>query len=234
MGNPVLALRALQDIDKDLFRVNAELERLPAELARREGILDNAAQAIEGKKKLLMESQVKVREFEDSVDVRTQRIRKLEKETLNNQDISVVEACRYEMKSLKRLNDEEEREQLGFMETIERTKLEIEKFSERLEEERAIFAEFKAGVEEEMAQAGARKEDLEAQRKDRMSDDIEPQVLDLYERLLVARDGEALAMLDGGVCQTCYIQVPPNLAIQLAHGERVIQCSSCDRIMYLP
>lgn len=234
MGNPVQALRALQDIDKDLFRVNAELERLPAELARREAILENAAQAIEAKKQLLMESQVKVREHEDSVDTRNQRIRKLERETMNNPDISIVEACRYEIKSLKRQNDEEEREQLTHMETIERTKLEIEKFGERLEEERGVFAEFKASVEEEIAQARARKEELEAQRKGRLSDDMDAQVLELYERLLAARGGEALAMLDGGVCQACYMQVPPNLAIQLAHGDRVIQCSSCDRIMYLP
>jgi predicted nucleic acid-binding Zn-ribbon protein len=43
-----------------------------------------------------------------------------------------------------------------------------------------------------------------------------------------------LAMLDGGVCQCCYIQVPPNKTIQLARGNAIIQCSSCDRIMYLP
>jgi predicted nucleic acid-binding Zn-ribbon protein len=234
MGNPVQALRALQEIDKDLFRVNSELERLPAERASRQAILDNAAAVIEQKRQLVMECQVKVREHQGDVDTHQQRIRQLEKESMNNPDVSTVVACQNEVRRLRRQIEEEEREQYQHMETIERTKLEIEKFSERLEAEQATFEEFSRAVDEEMAEARARKEDLEAKRKGRLSDDLDPQVLELYERLLVARDGEALAMLDGGVCQCCYMQVPPNLTIQLARGDRVIQCSSCDRIMYLP
>ena len=104
----------------------------------------------------------------------------------------------------------------------------------RIEKEQAIFEEFCRNVETEMGVAQGKKEELSAQRAGRLDDDIDAATLDLYERLLVARDGEALAILDGGVCQSCFMQVPPNLVVRLARGNQVIQCSSCDRIMYLP
>ena len=234
MGNSVQALRALQEIDKDLFRVNTELERLPEELARRQATLDNVKVVLEDKRKGIMESQVKVRELADGVETQQQRIRKLEKETMNNPDVSVVEACRYEIRNLKRQIDEAEREQLIHMESIERAKIEIQKIEERLEAELEVFDQFSQNVESELSVAKSKQEDLQGKREARMSSELDPQTLELYERLLVARDGEALAMLDGGVCQSCYMQVPPNLTIQLARGDRIIQCSSCDRIMYLP
>jgi len=233
MGNSVQALRALQEIDKDLFRVNSELERLPGELERRQATLDNVKVVLEDKRKGIMESQVKVRELEDGVEVQQQRIRKLEKETMNNPDVSVVEACRYEIRNLRRQVDEAEREQLIHMEGIERAKIEIHKIEERLSSELEVFEQYSQNVESELSVAKTKQEDLQGKREARMSSDLDPQTLELYERLLVARGGEALAVLDGGVCQSCYMQVPPNLTIQLARGDRVIQCSSCDRIMYL-
>lgn len=233
MGNSVQALRALQEIDKDLFRVNSELERLPGELSRRQATLDNVKVVLEDKRKGIMESQVKIRELEDGVDVQQQRIRKLEKETMNNPDVSIVEACRYEIRNLKRQVDEAEREQLIHMEGIERAKIETQKIEDRLSSELEVFAQYTENVESELAVAKTKQEDLQGRREARMSADLDPQTLELYERLLVARGGEALAVLDSGVCQCCYMQVPPNLTIQLARGDRVIQCSSCDRIMYL-
>ncbi len=233
MGNSVQALRALQEIDKDLFRVNSELERLPGELERRQATLDNVKVVLEDKRKGIMESQVKVRELEDGVEVQQQRIRKLEKETMNNPDVSVVEACRYEIRNLRRQVDEAEREQLIHMEGIERAKIEVQKIEERLDAELQVFEQFSQNVESELSVAKTKQEDLQGKREARMSSELDPQTLELYERLLVARGGEALAILDGGVCQSCYMQVPPNLTIQLARGDRVIQCSSCDRIMYL-
>ena len=233
MGNSVQALRAPQEIDKDLFRVNSELERLPGELERRQATLDNVKVVLEDKRKGIMESQVKVRELEDGVEVQQQRIRKLEKETMNNPDVSVVEACRYEIRNLRRQVDEAEREQLIHMEGIERAKIEIHKIEERLSSELEVFEQYSQNVESELSVAKTKQEDLQGKREARMSSDLDPQTLELYERLLVARGGEALAVLDGGVCQSCYMQVPPNLTIQLARGDRVIQCSSCDRIMYL-
>ncbi len=233
MVNPVQALLALQEIDADLFRVNEELRRLPQERDKRQAALDALSEGIENRKTSAQQLQVRVKELEDTVVVQQIRIRKLEKETLTSRDVSVVEACRYEIRGLKRQIDEAEREAFSFVERIEAGKAEIAELSAKLDAQKEIFAEFSANVESEMGEAKSKQEGLQAKRDARMSKELDRNTLDLYDRLLTARGGEAMAPLDGGVCQACYIQVPPNLVVRLARGKEVIQCSSCDRILYL-
>ena len=233
MVNPVQALRALQEIDADLFKVNEELRRLPEERDKRQASLDALIQEIENRKTTAQQLQVRIKELEDTVVVQQQRIRKLEKETLTSRDVSVVEACRYEMRGLKRQIDEAEREAFTYVERVESSKAEVAELEGKLEAAQAVFSEFSTNVDSELAEAKARQEDLQSKRDARMSSDLEPSTLDLYDRLLTARGGEAMAPLEGGVCQACYIQVPPNLVVRLARGKDVIQCSSCDRILYL-
>jgi predicted nucleic acid-binding Zn-ribbon protein len=233
MGNPVRALLSLQEVDKDLYRVNAELKRLPEDQARRLATLENVKEVLAERRTTLKGTQVKIKELEDVVTVQQQRIRKLDKESTSNTDVTVIEACRYEIRGLKRQIEEAEREQFSMMESIERGKMEIEKIEGRLESELSTFEVFCQNVETEMSQARERQEELQGKRVERLGDSLDANTLDLYDRLLAARGGEALARLDGGVCQCCYMQVPPNIAVQLARSTKVIQCSSCDRIMYL-
>lgn len=233
MDNPVHALRALQEIDRDLFRVNEELRRLPAELARRQAQLDAQAESLEERKGRVQALQVRVKEIEDTVSIQQQRIRKLEKESNSSRDMSVVEACRYEMRGLKRQIDEAEREAIGYVEQIESHQTETTRLTDELAAEREVFAEYSANVENEVGDARGRQEALQKKREARLGNDLDQGTLDLYDRLLQARDGEALAMLDGAICQACFMQVPPNTAVRVARGIDLVQCSSCDRILYL-
>ena len=57
--------------------------------------------------------------------------------------------------------------------------------------------------------------------------------LQLYERLLQAREGVALAELEGKICQGCFMEVPSNLYVTVARGTKLAQCPSCDRIFYI-
>ncbi len=41
-----------------------------------------------------------------------------------------------------------------------------------------------------------------------------------------------MSLVDSQVCQACYMSIPPNMNVQLARGTKVIQCPSCDRILY--
>ena len=51
----------------------------------------------------------------------------------------------------------------------------------------------------------------------------------------VLRDGLAGVAdeLQNKVCQGCYISVPPNIYVRIARATEIVQCPSCDRILYL-
>ena len=58
-------------------------------------------------------------------------------------------------------------------------------------------------------------------------------LLAMYNKLVDAREGMALAELQNKVCQGCYISVPPNIYVRIARATEIVQCPSCDRILYL-
>lgn len=234
MENPVQALRALQEIDRDLHRVREELKRLPADRARRAAELEARRVRITQVRQRAMEHQVRIREIEDVTHIQRERVRKLEKESTSSRDRAVVEACRYEIKSLRRQIDEAEHEGLGLVDQVEGCENLASQLSEELAAEEAAFEEYCRGVESELAEAQGRHDDLAARRAARLSATLAPDTLALYDRLLDARGGEAMATLSGGICQVCFMEVPPNLLVRLTRGREVIQCPSCDRILHLP
>ena len=71
--------------------------------------------------------------------------------------------------------------------------------------EEKLFAEFRANVEREIAEANAKKAGLETERKRRLAQNsIPPEAIATYTRLISARDGQPLAALDGRTCQACF------------------------------
>lgn len=233
MVNPAHALRALQEIDRDIHRVRAELKRLPAERERREAELALRKTEIELIRGRVMERQLRVKEIENQTSTQRQRIRKLEAELNSSRDVAVVEGCKYEIRSLKRQIEDAEQEALEHMEGVELAQARAKELGATLDAELAVFAEFSKNVERESASAKTRLTELEAVRKSRMSGDVNPAALTLYERLLGAREGEAMALLENGICQACFMEVPPNLRVRLTRANEVIQCPHCDRILYL-
>ena len=108
-----------------------------------------------------------------------------------------------------------------------------EELKTRVDGAEAEFGEFAGNVDGEMQVAQEKLDGLEAERAKRLSDDVDKESLTLYERLLAAREGVALAELEGKICQGCHMEVPSNLYVKVARGTSLAQCPSCDRIFYI-
>jgi len=70
------------------------------------------------------------------------------------------------------------------------------------------------------------------QKQEQLAGAIDASALELY-RLLRKQKGAAVARVEQGICRGCRISLPAN-ELQLVRGGRLIQCSSCGRILYLP
>lgn len=52
-----------------------------------------------------------------------------------------------------------------------------------------------------------------------------------YRRLSQAYGAGALAEVEGNICSSCYVSLPPQLAVQVRAGQ-VIFCKTCGRLLY--
>ena len=234
MQDTLRALRALQELDQDIFALSEELRRLPEERAKRRQEIDNSIATLEGAKARAHDLNARIKEIDDLTTIQRQRQRKVEGEAMNSRaDMALVAAFQHQIKTLKRNISIAEEEGLGLVEESESISAIIDRTQAEIDKAEEVFAEFSANVDAETKVARARLDELESERAKRLSDEVSPESLELYERLLAAREGVALAELEGRICQGCYMEVPSNLYVRVARGTSLTQCPSCDRIFYI-
>jgi predicted nucleic acid-binding Zn-ribbon protein len=161
-------------------------------------------------------------------------MRKVEHESTQAKvDVALLAAYQHQVKSLKREISQAEEEGLALVSDADAVEAEAKRIQGEIEQAEKVFADFAQNVERELAVARQKLGELEGRRKQRLSPDVDREAFTLYERLLGSREGIALAQLDSRICQQCYMEVPVNLYVRVAKGDRVVQCPSCDRIFYV-
>jgi predicted nucleic acid-binding Zn-ribbon protein len=53
-----------------------------------------------------------------------------------------------------------------------------------------------------------------------------------YEQLLKQRRGIAVAQMAGETCRACHVRLRPHVAQIIRRNDEIIQCESCQRILY--
>jgi len=232
--NPVLsALLNLQEVDREIFKVEAELTRLPEELSARAEALENRKAALETKRRETEELRASIKEIEHTTVGLRQRLKKLEHESSSGAaDASLIASYQHEMRNIKRNVSQAEDDGLKRLSRVEFLEAEIGEMEAQLKEETAAFSEFQSNVDTETKDAEGRLADLQEKRSKRSSDGITPSDLEIYKGLLKTRQGEALAELGDGLCEGCFVNLPKNIVVRLARGTELVQCPSCDRILF--
>jgi len=235
MNETLQALLSLQEIDRKIFRVERELTRLPKELSDRQEAFEAIEHELAHKRKEAFDLRAQLKEVEDITTGQRQRLRKLEGEAhKTGVDAAMLAHYEHEIRMVKQTVSQAEDDGLKMVDHLERLDEAVNEGQSRIASEKETFDAFRENVEKEIAAAEGRMAELQAKREKATSVDIPPAQLEVYKGLLRTREGEALAMLDGQVCQGCYVSIPKNLTVRLMRGLELVQCPSCDRILYYP
>jgi hypothetical protein len=99
----------------------------------------------------------------------------------------------------------------------------------KVEEE---WQEEQASLSQEQAELNSALATLEQKRKD-LASKLDTASLELYQALRRIRQGKAVAKVEQGVCQGCRIALPMSEMQRAKIGQELVQCGSCERILYL-
>lgn len=100
---------------------------------------------------------------------------------------------------------------------------ELEEMTQEWQQKQEILNAKKTRTETELAGL--------SQTRGELAQEISPDVLDLYERIRSTK-GQAVAKVEQGRCQGCYITLPISQWQRARSGE-LVQCSSCNRVLYV-
>ena len=93
----------------------------------------------------------------------------------------------------------------------------------------AALTEFDAELAKERAEF-----DAETKHREEAFATLPDRLASVYNRLAQrSRDGIAVAEVVNGSCSACYMQLRPQVQLEVKKGDEIITCESCTRILYM-
>ena len=142
-----------------------------------------------------------------------------------------LEAADLERSHLQDQQTEQEDSLLTTMVEIEETQSRLEASSEKLARAESARETERPALEAEESLLSQRLEELRRDRTESLPQ-FGANLLAVYERLRGDRNGYAVAMVERGMCQGCRIALPSAEVQRVRSAQELIQCSSCQRILF--
>lgn len=231
MKEQLRLLEQLQEIDKQIFQHEQELERHPQEVREiARSLVTTRREISEGREKLAVQEK-DLRKKEQDLATEQEKIKRSERRLLGIKNQKEYNALSREIKLGKKVAGELEDSVLTLMTGVEGLKTSLAKMEEEYAENEKRLLEKKAEAEAVTAEAGNALTVLNME-KAKIAESIDRDFLKRYETVRKAR-GTAIAELLNGSCGACHMAVPPQLNIRVLKQEEMIVCPNCLRILYV-
>jgi uncharacterized protein len=227
----ILHLIDLHEVDKEIFELSQDLEKLPRELkdseqtmATLEAERSSHLEELEGLRKQLREMEAEVADLEEGIKTSRDRLMDIGKEL----ELKAM------LKEIAFREDQRDQKETLVLELLEQ----VEAHNQAIAEKDEALKIHKEAYERHAAEVSSRVEELEKQRtalvekRESLRTELPPQLLKRYEFILRRHNGSAICEVQEGVCLGCHLNILPQQYIDLQKGEDIIQCPNCQRILY--
>ncbi len=126
-----------------------------------------------------------------------------------------------------------EDEELAALQAIDDLKEEEERLTTEIGQSQSALEETRGESEREAAELHQRLEELQGEQQ-QLRQQINPNVLAAYDRLIPSRHNDAIAPVKNHTCHGCFTRVPKQTENLLMRGESIVFCHSCGRMLMLP
>ncbi len=224
-------LIALQQLDTAAHDAERRLAEEPERLKALDARLDAAKERVASAKERLGESQNARRTIEKDVAVHQGRLSKFREQAMavkTNQEYHAIQhEIAFAQTEIKTLEDQ----------ILERM-LEADELTGALKRAETELAAEQKAIEADRKQIAAESAELKASVQ-RIADEraavvakITPQVLATFELVAKRRHGIGVAEARDGICTICHVRLRPQVFNTVRRNEAIIQCDSCQRILY--
>ena len=224
-------LVSLQSIDLEIDQIDnaikseqSGLDERMSSLAAREALINELQDKISAQQK---ESRTLEAEMADKMDhVRERQSKMMQVQTGREQT-----ALLKEIEDAKKSAKENEEKIVAIMESIETLTNQMQEEKNLLKGEKEIVSEETEKVRTSIEKINKGKKKKDNVRKEQAGD-IKTSILRKYDILRQRRNGLAVINVVDGVCQGCFMSVPPQRYNMLLKGDQIFDCPTCQRLNY--
>lgn len=221
----------LQQIDLELQRKQQELNGVESQLNDDKALVTAEAK-FACQKEQLADARKRQKSAEWELEDIQEKITKLHSKLYNGATKNPKELVNleHEGRSLKSKISGQEDELLELMGQVEELEAEVKTSTEELKQLKQEWQQRQGALKQ-------RKNEIEpeivelSQARGALVQQIDLEALGLYERIRLAKE-QAIAKVVQGRCQGCHITLPTS-QWQKARAGELMQCNSCNRILYL-
>jgi len=223
-------LKSLQEVDREIHRLNDEIAALPKRVAVIEAKLADVKAQVEAHRAGIKETELARRKLEHEIQSEQQKISKYREQSLDVKTNDQYKALMHE---------------IGFAESnirasedrILQAMMEAEGHERELKLTETEFKAQTADVEKEKTEARERTQQDEKElaewqvKRSELRLGITPEVLAHYDRLAGARK-TALAEAIAQNCSACHVMLRPQKYDEIRSNQQILTCDSCGRILF--
>ena len=231
MKDQLKLLWELQKIDLELKAIKEEKERYPKEIKKLDEKQKIEKERIQKEREKVESLEKTRRQKESHLNAEQEKIKRTEGRMSEVKTNKEYQALLSEIDTMKGANSRIEEEILQVMDEIDEVKKDLSKREkemgstlEKIEGERKKLQE-KIARGEEAWNAGV-------ERREALSKQIESKLVKLYHTLKEKRQGVGVVSVRNETCQGCFVNVPPQLFIEVQKNNALVRCPHCNRILF--
>lgn len=231
MNEEIVELTVLQKIDHQIDGIDGEIQE--------------EQNGLDGKSNDLSEREVTIAALTEKVENLEKERRTLEVEVADEMvhvkerqsKMMQVQTGREQTALLKEIEDgkkgvkEKEEKTVAIMEEVEQLSADIEENKNLFKGETELLQEETEKVKKAIAAINKRKK-TQSNKRTKQAAKLPVRMLRKYETLRMHRNGLGVVNVLDGVCQGCFMAIPPQQYNLLLRGDKPLDCPTCQRIMY--
>lgn len=221
----------LQKIDLELKSIKDSQEGYPKEIKRLDEKEKSEKEKIQKDKEKIELIEKERRRKEGQLSLEQEKIKKTESRMFEVKTNKEYQALLTEIETLKGANSCEEEEILQLMDEMDELKKSLSKREKEIGTTLAKIEGEKKTLKEKMARD---QEILKRQmeRKETVTKQLQSSLYKLYNTLKEKRRGVGVVSVKQETCQGCFVNVPPQMFIEVQKNNALIRCPNCNRILY--
>lgn len=225
-------LRQLSKVDGALARAFAERKKLEKELQEQalqlkklEGERALKKKAFEEKRAAYLKEEKLLKEERDKISTRR-------KSLANLGAYKLQQAAEREIDFAAQQLEAKEEQTLIIIEEAEKAEQAFKASEEAVAQAAKNHETSSREIRETLAALEARTAEKSVERSSIVGN-IDTKNLSIYERVREKFPGDAMVPVTKGSCPGCFIQVAPQLLVEISRGESLVKCRGCGRIIYV-
>jgi uncharacterized protein len=231
LNEHIAQLVSLQIIDLEIDKIDNEIKQEQIALDKRISALAEKETNINEIQEKITQLQKDRRTLEDEMGDKIAHVRDRQSKMMQVQTGREQTALLKEIEDAKKNAKENEDKVLEIMAEIEKLITQVEEEKALLKGEKELVAEETEKVRDIIESINKGKKTKGTKRQKQIKE-IKENLLRKYDTLRERRKGLAVVNVVQGVCQGCFMNIPPQQYNMLLKGDKIFECPTCQRIIY--